>query len=163
MCCRFLWHQLFVYEPFSASFFSLRLSYDYPTLDCGCGVGDVGSGSCDSTGNCSCQPGFADAKCTVCSTGYYLSGSNCVGRNLFFPLCRVEHQIIHWSSFFLSPACQCSVGGSVNSSCSSSGVCTCNPGVTGETCNNCVSGTYGADCQRTFLVYDFSSSSLIHS
>ncbi len=40
---------------------------------CGCGVGDNGSGACDSSGKCTCKPGFSDSKCTTCSAGFYLS------------------------------------------------------------------------------------------
>jgi len=45
-------------------------------LDCSCGVGAT-SISCDSTGTCNCQTGYATPNCSTCSSGYF--GANCSG------------------------------------------------------------------------------------
>jgi len=66
-------------------FFQIFISNDLIShqLACGCGVGDAGSGVCNSLGICTCRSNFGDNKCTTCALGYYLSGSSCIGKYSF--------------------------------------------------------------------------------
>ena len=66
------------------SFFDLTNKTMKSVIACGCGAGDNGGGSCDSSGNCTCKSNFADNKCTTCSPGYYLSGTSCLRKSFLF-------------------------------------------------------------------------------
>ncbi|KAM3610198.1 uncharacterized protein V6R79_000470 [Siganus canaliculatus] len=89
---------------------------------CNCSTGGEGildPDECDqSTGQCSCLPGYAGLQCEDCEEGYFTNGtSGCL-------------------------SCACDSFGAVNHLCDSSGICVCKTGVYGPKCDECHPGFF---------------------
>lgn len=72
-----------------------------------------------TTGQCTCLPGYQGLHCETCQEGFYLN---------------------HTSGLCLP--CYCNPRGALGRFCNSSGNCQCKVGVTGSTCNRCQDGYY---------------------
>ena len=113
---------------------------------CDCSSSGASSTSCTSSGVCTCKSNFSGTKCTSCNSSYY-----------GYPNCNCKSLIYYWNVFLIneifnidkiSLACNCDVSGSSSTSCSSSGVCSCKTGYTGEKCSSCLPGYHkaGSEC-----------------
>ncbi|XP_052765780.1 uncharacterized protein LOC128207025 isoform X2 [Mya arenaria] len=104
-------------------------------------------GKCHDDGKCDCMDNFEGDKCDVCVQGKYgeLCSNNCNNKN-----CRCTNATNCISCkpghFDLSSFCSkpCSVG--CEDICNNDGNCTCQMQFSGSTCENCIPGYYGDNC-----------------
>lgn len=75
----FSWFQLMIwFDFFQSGFFGLHSGRGCQA--CGCKQSGALSESCDQSGRCQCEEGFAGDKCDRCAHGYYGSHANkCTG------------------------------------------------------------------------------------
>ena len=94
----------------------------------------------EDIGECNCLPGYSGDTCSECSSGYWSSGGECIGKMIF--LDNVHTSYNHPLQLFISD-CGCQLPGTLgNPSCDTSGQCFCISGYTGLTCSDCDAGYY---------------------
>ena len=96
-----------------------------------------------TTGQClNCRNNTTGFECKLCLPGYF--GGSQIGKSC---LRKMVHRINMYNNFTFSflplPECPCDPRGSVGDCDSLFGTCTCQTGVTGQLCNECIDGYWG--------------------